>query len=497
MLNRPIGVTCLEEQAAPVSRSPVVSEIPSTLRHARATMSAMLVAADMLSLLVAGTIAVTAWSFVRPDVSPVLYLELAPLTLFFVAIYAARQLYPAIAMSPVEELRRLTVTTTALFLILATLSFYVRNNLIFSRAIFGISWALALVLVPAGRSLARALAVRLSIWGEAVAVVGLGPKGRTVIEYLQKNPRLGLKPVVVLNGFDEDSGPVPDVAVFEFADWALGERLPELAGVKTAIVIGDETPQKWLSAIIDEHAGEFERLIVISGSRQPGSLWVTPCDLGGVLGLEVRQNLLNARQRFVKRALDIVAVLAGGIVLVPVFAAISAIIKISAGGNLFYGQRRIGLSSARFRMWKFCSMVPDADRVLQSYLDRDPELRREWDADHKLKNDPRVTWVGRYLRSWSLDELPQLWNVLVGEMSLVGPRPIVDAEVIKYGHRYKYYAAVRPGITGMWQVSGRNNVTYDERTLLDEYYVRNWSVWLDIYILVRTLGIVVRRSGAY
>jgi lipopolysaccharide/colanic/teichoic acid biosynthesis glycosyltransferase len=142
-------------------------------------------------------------------------------------------------------------------------------------------------------------------------------------------------------------------------------------------------------------------------------------------------------------------------------------------------------------------MCANADAVLAEYLKADPVLRVEWERDHKLKNDPRVTPVGRLLRKTSLDELPQLWNVLKGEMSLIGPRPIVDAEIVRYGDSFDAYQSVRPGISGMWQVSGRNNTSYGERVQFDEYYVTNWSIWLDLYIIGRTVKTVLLGEGAY
>ena len=139
----------------------------------------------------------------------------------------------------------------------------------------------------------------------------------------------------------------------------------------------------------------------------------------------------------------------------------------------------------------------EADAILQQNLEADPRLREEWDTYHKLRRDPRVTPIGRFLRKTSLDELPQLWNVIRGEMSLVGPRPIVHSEIIKYGQIYRQYLRVTPGMTGLWQISGRNNTTYEMRTRLDDYYVTNWSVSLDIYILARTLKTVLLLEGAY
>jgi lipopolysaccharide/colanic/teichoic acid biosynthesis glycosyltransferase len=150
-----------------------------------------------------------------------------------------------------------------------------------------------------------------------------------------------------------------------------------------------------------------------------------------------------------------------------------------------------------FKAWKFRTMVQNADAVLKSHLAAHPALAEEWRLTQKLKNDPRVTPLGKLLRRSSLDELPQLMNVFAGEMSLVGPRPIVAAEVEKYGEHYTSYCRVKPGITGLWQVSGRNNTTYDERITFDQYYVLNWSVWLDLHILTRTVHTVLTGDGAY
>ena len=195
--------------------------------------------------------------------------------------------------------------------------------------------------------------------------------------------------------------------------------------------------------------------------------------------------------------LDLVITTVGIILILPILIAIAIFIRLDSKGPIVYGQRRIGKGGREFTAWKFRTMVKGADAALMRYLDGDPERRREWELYFKLKDDPRVTRVGKYLRKTSLDELPQLWNVLRGEMSLVGPRPIVKAEVPRYGGDYALYTRVLGGLTGMWQVSGRNNTTYEARVNLDTFYVRNWSVWLDLCILFQTVGAVLFRRGAY
>jgi len=198
-----------------------------------------------------------------------------------------------------------------------------------------------------------------------------------------------------------------------------------------------------------------------------------------------------------KRILDCATSSALLLLLSPLFATIAIAIKLTSRGPIFFGHRRFGRENRPFQMLKFRTMVVDADDILASYLEAHPEERLEWQRHQKLRNDPRITKVGKWLRRHSLDELPQLLNVFAGEMSLVGPRPIMEAEILKYGGSYRLYTRVLPGITGLWQVSGRNNTTYEERIGLDEYYVCNRSIWLDLHILIRTIRVVLTAEGAY
>ena len=198
-----------------------------------------------------------------------------------------------------------------------------------------------------------------------------------------------------------------------------------------------------------------------------------------------------------KRGVDLVlVVLVGGLAL-PLIAVIAAMIKLSDFGPVFYADERIGREGRRIFIYKFRTMVRDADAALARCLREDPQRRREWREHQKLRDDPRVTRLGRVLRCLSLDELPQVWNVLRGEMSFVGPRPILVEEAGRYGRVYDLYTRVKPGITGLWQVSGRNETPYRHRVFLAAYYVRNWTFLLDLYIVARTPAAVLGRRGAY
>ena len=201
--------------------------------------------------------------------------------------------------------------------------------------------------------------------------------------------------------------------------------------------------------------------------------------------------------RVVKRGMDVVLVLCLLPLLLLLCAAIAAMIRATSPGPIFFSHRRIRRHGAFFSMWKFRTMCVNSAEVLEDHLREHPKARAEWRKNHKLKHDPRITRVGNFLRRTSLDELPQFWNVLAGNMSLVGPRPIVAAEVEKYGECFSDYCAVKPGITGLWQTSGRSRVTYPERVQLDRQYAREWSLAGDVRILAKTFSSVVNQDGAY
>ncbi len=203
------------------------------------------------------------------------------------------------------------------------------------------------------------------------------------------------------------------------------------------------------------------------------------------------------RYRVIKRLMDICVAILASILLLPVILVIMALVNFTSPGPIFFSHRRIAKDGAFFSMWKFRTMCVDSTEVLDHYLAQHPEARAEWSLTHKLKQDPRITSVGNVLRRYSLDELPQIWNVLTGRMSIVGPRPIVAAEVEKYGEFFDHYTRVKPGVTGLWQVSGRSKVSYPNRVKLDCEYVEQWTLFRDFKILLATAKSVVNQDGAY
>jgi exopolysaccharide production protein ExoY len=203
------------------------------------------------------------------------------------------------------------------------------------------------------------------------------------------------------------------------------------------------------------------------------------------------------RYRVLKPLLDLAIVILALPVALPLGLFLALLIRLTSKGSVLYRHRRIGQFQQPVYVWKFRTMYEDSDDVLEEYLDSNPEARKEWTRAHKLRDDPRITPVGRLLRKTSLDEIPQLMNVLAGDMSIVGPRPIVDEEREKYGEHFRTYTHVLPGITGLWQVSGRCDVDYPARVQFDVQYVEKWSMWMETKILLKTILVILHRRGAY
>jgi Undecaprenyl-phosphate galactose phosphotransferase WbaP len=220
-------------------------------------------------------------------------------------------------------------------------------------------------------------------------------------------------------------------------------------------------------------------------------------DFAGTFGVEIKYNLLDPWSQRLKRVMDLAATVVGGIFVLPLLVALALLVRLESRGPIFYSDKRMGRDGELFSCVKFRTMVPDAERLLHELLAENEEARKEYFKYHKLRHDPRVTSVGRFLRKTSLDELPQLWNVLRGEMSLVGPRPYLPRESDDIGVTQDEILRVTPGITGPWQVAGRNRSSFNERVEMDVSYVSDWSVWLDLVLLVRTSACVLFSRGAY
>ena len=458
-------------------------------------MVACLAITDLITLLVSVALSLVVKAVLIGHLTLSGYVRLWPFLFVFIAVYAAVGLYSGVGLSPPEELRRVTLSSALVFVSLAAMTVSLRGAREYFTWTLFLAMGLSVVLLPVFRAAVRYLFANEAWWGYPAVVFGSGPAGQRVVRALLADPGLGLKPVAVVD--DEPDAPetiqgVPVMGGFELANTvASSQRLVY------AVVAMPGVPSSRFLSMIERYGLNFSHVLMIPNLFGFSSLWVNPRSVGGMLGLEVCQQAFVPERQWPKRVLDLTLTIVGGILILPLIAGIALWIRLSSAGPAFYSQRRIGHGGTEFRAWKFRSMVENADYVLEDHLAENPDLRDEWERDHKLRKDPRVTRAGQFLRRTSLDELPQLWNVLKGEMSLVGPRPIVEAEVSRYGVNFDLYTRVKSGLTGLWQVSGRNDTSYDERVDLDTFYVRNWSVWLDLCILFRTIGTVLLRKGAY
>ncbi len=460
-----------------------------------------IVLADLLALTAAGSVAVCTRYIFHAQFVPGDWLGFAPAVLVFFAVFAFSGLYPGIGSSPTDEFRIVLRASTIGFFILISISFFSRADLMISRIVIGLAWMLTIFLVPASRRIVRGYCAKRPWWGIATIIIGEQDAGVRMLDLLKGHQRLGLRPVALLldaNGAkDEDSlqALVPeDVMVGSISQAkTIGMLYPGSYALIAMPTSGAESVRK----VVTEHVVGFRNVLIIPDLFGLRSLSVSAKDICGVLTLKLDQRLVLFWPKLCKRTFDLAVSLSVALLLSPLLLLLAVMVRLSSKGPIFYGQPRIGKNQRVFRVWKFRSMRMDADAILRSHLDADPALRAEWLRDHKLKRDPRVTRLGSLLRKSSLDELPQLWNVISGDMSLVGPRPIVEAEIKKYGDTFGQYRLVPPGVTGLWQVSGRNNTTYELRTRIDDYYVRNWSLSLDIYILLRTVKTILLSEGAY
>jgi Undecaprenyl-phosphate galactose phosphotransferase WbaP len=252
-----------------------------------------------------------------------------------------------------------------------------------------------------------------------------------------------------------------------------------------------------ITQLLNYSVSAFRYSVLIPNIYTFTNIWMSVRDFDGVLGFVTSHKLKMFWNLAIKRLMDLSIVIIGGMIILPFLLLIALLVKLSSPGPVLYGHRRLGRNHRYFDAYKFRSMVNNSGDVLQKLLNQSPELREEWEANHKLKNDPRITSIGKFLRRTSFDEFPQLINILKGEMSLVGPRPVVEAEIVKYDRNFDYIFSVKPGLTGLWQVSGRSDTDYTERVALDTYYLQSWSVWLDLWVLLKTIGVVLRGKGAY
>ncbi|WP_054687692.1 undecaprenyl-phosphate galactose phosphotransferase WbaP [Pantoea stewartii] len=367
----------------------------------------------------------------------------------------------------------------------------------FSRMVWVFSWSYALLLLPLMRAGVKSAINRAGQWQKETIIIGSGRNATEAYAALQSEEILGYNVQAFISVEDaplqQSVNGVPVISANDI-NWQTIDR----DNVQFIVAMEyEQQPERdrWLKFLSKMNCRSVSVIPTLRGVPLYGT------DMSFIFShevmiLRVSNNLAKHSSRFLKRGFDIVVASLLLLFLAPVFALLCYLVK-RDGGNAIYGHERVGQDGKKFKCLKFRSMVTNSKEVLENLLATSEEARREWDKDFKLKNDPRITRIGGFLRKTSLDELPQLWNVIRGEMSLVGPRPVIEAELERYAGDVDYYLMAKPGMTGLWQVSGRNDIDYDTRVYFDSWYVKNWALWTDIAILFKTAGVVLRRDGAY
>lgn len=401
-----------------------------------------------------------------------------------------------------QEIGDVAAVIAVVMLLDAALLYLLKVN--FSRAWVISSWLLVAITVPCVRLAFKRVSLSMGGWRQPTVIIGTGALARETATAHAGDVHVGYDIVGFIDPKAHDSDPEEAIDIG-------GRRVPIIAldpashglpgwlgrpHVIFALEINQIVEQENLIERISLTHGDIDMISPVRG-LPINNAKATHFFSYDILSLRISNNLARPWSQMLKRLFDILGAAALIVVLAPIIAILAAKLKLE-GGSVFFGHTRVGRRGQLFKCLKFRSMVHNSAEVLARILAEDPAARAEWDKTYKLKNDPRVTPFGQFLRKSSLDELPQLFNVLKGEMSLVGPRPVVPDELERYGESKVYYLEVRPGLTGLWQISGRSDLDYDQRVNLDTWYVRNWTLWYDILILFKTVLVVPSKaSGAY
>ena len=411
----------------------------------------------------------------------------------FAAAFFAARLYPGIMLQPAEEVRRFSLTSFFCFTGIA-LSIAVETD---DRNALSVALLLAVpfatFILPLIREAVRHAVSFSRWWGIPVVVYSSSRDKQLVVDRLLKKPTLGYKPAAIIADDTAFYSEYRGIPVFPYSA-EIEQRIHECKITTVIVVERNSITQKGPHNLL---LSAYRYIITIPFQQGLKSVSLSVRDFGGVLGFSAANRLTRPINLVIKRLIDLALLLLSAPLVLPLIGLLALLVKWTSPGPVFYGHKRIGKNGKQITTWKFRSMVVDADRRLEELLENDPELRRQWNENQKLENDPRVTPIGKFLRKTSLDELPQFFNILTGQMSFVGPRPIVEAEKAKYADKFDYIFSVTPGLSGMWQISGRSDTGYEERIMLDTYYTQNWSIWLDIWIILQTFIVVVTGKGAY
>ena len=400
-------------------------------------------------------------------------------------VYGRNLFYPGLGINRIEDLKRSTLSIIASYVILFAYLGLTRSAEEYSRLVLCISLCLSIIIVPALRNLFRYICRKFTCFSQPLLIAGAGTEGRKVAEQLTADWYFNVK----IAGFLDDKLTGDDI-LGKLSD---AEKISKEQGVNYLIVcLPEEEQKKYFRSFLKS----FSYILLAPGNGLYSLCGSYPVAVARTWAFEIGNKLQMKLYRWEKNILEFCMACLILPMIFPVCLFVALLVKLTSPGPLFYRAKRLGINGKEIKVLKFRTMYSNADEVLKKMLDENPEMKKEWEERFKLKEDPRITPLGKFLRKTSLDELPQFLNVLTGEMSIIGPRPIVKDEIAYYGEDFSIFSMVKPGITGLWQISGRSDVDYETRVKMDVYYVTNWSIWLDYYIFLNTFIAVLFRRGA-
>jgi len=468
----------------------------------------ILIMADLTGVSIAIWIGYQTRIYILPKLLPVFPTELPPaineniwwiwgiitICFYYEKLYSRR-------LSFWRETKRVIVAITLSFIMIMAIVSLGKMSSEISRTVLLVTYMAALFVIPLCRYLVKYLLARVGIWCESIIIMGTGDTAKKIGAVLQSDWYMGYR----VTGFIEELGICGDTD-------KRPEPIPIIGCIEDTVKIIASQGIRHLIIAVPNLSGT--ELVAMAQQLQPHvrSLWIVP-DLPGmpivggeieyffddqILAFRTRNNLASKRNLIGKRIFDLLVTTLMLLLVIPVFVILALLIKLDSPGPVIYAGKRIGRLGREFKCYKFRTMYLNNDIILEEYLDNNPEIKHEWELYAKIRGeDPRVTRMGKILRKLSLDELPQFINIIKGEMSLVGARPYLPQEKDKMGEYADTILLAYPGITGLWQVSGRNELDFFQRVQIEVWYVRNWSLWLDISILFRTIPVALKTSGAY
>ena len=417
--------------------------------------------------------------------------------LFVVFVLSFEKLYSK-RFSFWDETRHLLTGISFAFILLMMTVYVSRGYTQYSRAAIILTWILSLMLFPLFRLISRKLLFKINFLRKKVLIIGTNELAKLIAQEIKRNWTLGYEVLGFLSKKRSGPGKKTESDIKTIGEIDQVEQLSKKLGVRDLIISLPGISQKSLLELVEKCEQVADTIRIVPDIGNLFTMGIEIENWGDVLSLSMARNLVKPWNIFIKKSFEFITTLFLLIFFLPILLIIALAIKIDSRGSVFFVQERLGWRDKTFNFFKFRSMYVDGDLRLNKYLKENLQAKDEWKKYLKIKkNDPRVTRVGKFIRKYSLDELPQLINILKGNMSLVGPRPYMPREIEKIGKSHEIISRVKPGITGLWQVRGRNILPFKKRLLLDEYYIRNWSLWLDIVILFKTMKVLITREGAY